>query len=171
VTMRSSEQAAALVGACMLVPQIVVVAFAPWVGRQAAWLGRRPLLLVGFGALAIRGALLATVSDPSALVAVQLLDGISAAVLAVLVPLVIADVTRGTGHFNLAQGAVGTAVGIGASLSPLLAGYATDHFGSATAFIALAGCATAGFISVLLFMPETGSERSASPECAKAGAT
>jgi MFS family permease len=85
-----------------------------------------------------------------------LLDGISATVLAVLVPLIIADVTRGTGHFNLAQGAVGTAVGIGASISPLLAGYTTDYYGGATAFLSLAGLATAGFLSVLLFMPETG---------------
>jgi len=51
------------------------------------------------------------------IVAAQLLDGISAATLGVLIPLVIADVTRGSGRFNLAQGAVGAAVGIGASAS------------------------------------------------------
>ena len=156
VTMRSSDSAAALVAACILVPQVVVAAFAPWVGRQAARIGRRPLLLLGFGALSIRGALLAWASSPYALVAVQLLDGVSATVLAVLVPLIIADVTRGTGHFNLAQGAVGTAVGIGASISPLLAGYTTDYSGSATAFLSLAALATAGFLAVLVFMPETG---------------
>ena len=156
LTMRSSDSAAPLVAACILVPQVVVAAFAPWVGRQAARVGRRPLLLVGFGALSIRGALLALVDSPQALVAVQVLDGVSATVLAVLVPLIIADVTRGTGHFNLAQGTVGTAVGIGASVSPFLAGYTTDYYGSATAFLGLAGLATAGFLSVLLFMPETG---------------
>ena len=47
----------------------------------------------------------------------QLLDGITAAVLGVMVPLMIADITRGTGHFNLGQGIVGTAIGIGASIS------------------------------------------------------
>jgi MFS family permease len=156
VTMRSSNSAAALVAACILVPQMVVAAFAPWVGRQAARIGRRPLLLLGFGALSIRGALLSWVGSPYALVAVQLLDGVSATVLAVLVPLIIADVTRGTGHFNLAQGAVGTAVGIGASISPLLAGYTTDYSGSATAFLSLAALATTGFLAVLVFMPETG---------------
>ena len=60
----------------------------------------------------------------------QLLDGITAAVFAVMVPLVVADLTRGTGHFNLGQGIVGTATGIGASLSATLAGYITDRFGS-----------------------------------------
>ena len=122
LTMRSSDSAAPLVAACILVPQVVVAAFAPWFGRQAARVGRRPLLLFGFGALSIRGAMLALVDSPQALVAVQVLDGVSATVLAVLVPLIIADVTRGTGHFNLAQGTVGTAVGIGASVSPFLAG-------------------------------------------------
>ncbi len=159
LTMRSSDSAAPLVAACILVPQVVVAAFAPWVGRQAARVGRRPLLLFGFGALSIRGALLALVDSPQALVAVQVLDGVSATVLAVLVPLIIADVTRGTGHFNLAQGTVGTAVGIGASMSPFLAGYTTDYYGSATAFLGLAGLATAGFLSVLLFMPETATPR------------
>jgi MFS family permease len=155
VTMRSGEWAAALVGACILVPQIVVAVLAPRIGRQATIRGRRPLLLIGFGALPLRGVFLAFVSDPDMLVAVQILDGISAAALAVLVPLVIADVTRGTGHFNLAQGVIGTAVGIGASISTTLAGYSADHFGTATAFVMLGGLATAGFFAVLAYMPET----------------
>ena len=156
VTMRSDEWAVALVGACLLVPQLVVAVFAPWVGREAVRIGRRPPLLLGFGALTLRGVLLAFTSSPYLLVAVQILDGISAAVLAVLVPLIIADATRGTGHFNLAQGTVGTAVGIGASLSTILAGYTYDHFGLVPAFLGLAGLAAAGFIAVLAFMPETG---------------
>jgi hypothetical protein len=156
ITMRSSDWAVALVGACILAPQLVVAAFAPWVGRQAVLRGRLPLLLLGFGALPVRGVLLAFVQTPEMLVAVQLLDGISAAVLGVLVPLIAADVTRGTGHFNLAQGVTGTAVGIGASLSTTLAGYAWDYFGIVPAFLGLAGVAAAGFIVVLAFMPETG---------------
>jgi predicted MFS family arabinose efflux permease len=68
---------------------------------------------------------------------------------------IIADVTRGTGHFNLAQGVIGTAVGIGASISTTLGGYASDHFGTAAAFLMLACLAAAGFFAVLAFMPET----------------
>jgi MFS family permease len=155
ITMRSSDWAAALVGACILAPQLVVATFAPWVGRQAVTWGRLPLLLLGFGVLPVRGVLLAFVQSPEMLVAVQLLDGISAAVLGVLVPLIAADATRGTGHFNLAQGVIGTAVGIGASFSTTLAGYAWDYFGVVPAFLMLAAIAAAGFFTVFACMPET----------------
>jgi MFS family permease len=119
-----------------------------------AW-GRRPILLIGFAALGCRGLLFATVHDPYLLVAVQVFDGITAAVFSVMVPLIVADVAFGSGHFNLAQGIVGTAVGIGASLSTVLAGYLSDRFGHAVAFSALSAAAFAGLILVLAFMPET----------------
>jgi predicted MFS family arabinose efflux permease len=155
VTMRSSQWATVLIAACIVVPQLVVAALSPWVGRRAQSWGRRPLLLIGFAALPVRGILFATVNDPNLLVAVQLLDGLTAAVFGVMVPLIVADVTRGTGHFNLGQGIVGTTTGIGASLSTTLAGYTSDHFGSESAFLGLAAVATLGLAAVWLLLPET----------------
>jgi MFS family permease len=99
--------------------------------------------------------LFAWVTDPEVLVVIQILDGITAAVFSVMVPLVVADLTRGTGHFNLGQGIVGTFVGIGASLSATLAGYITDRFGSPAAFMGLAAIAAIGFAVAWLLMPET----------------
>ena len=155
VTMRSAQWATLLIAACIVVPQLVVAVMSPTVGRQAEIWGRRPLLLIGFAALPIRGILFAFVSSPVLLVIIQLLDGITASVLAVMVPLVVADLTRGTGHFNLGQGIVGTATGIGASLSATMAGYMTDRFGSAAAFSGLGVIATFGLAVVWLSMPET----------------
>jgi len=155
VTMRSSRWATVLIAACIVVPQLVVAALSPWVGRHAQKLGRRPLLLLGFAALPVRGVLFAVVKDPNLLVLVQVLDGLTAAVFGVMVPLIIADLTRGTGHFNLGQGIVGTTTGIGASLSTTLAGYASDHFGSESAFLGLAVVATLGLAAVYLWLPET----------------
>ncbi len=155
VTMRSAHWATLLIAACIVVPQIVVAAVSPRVGATAQLWGRRPLLLIGFAALPIRGLLFAFVNDPVLLVVVQLLDGITASVLAVMVPLVVADLTRNTGHFNLGQGIVGTATGIGASLSATFAGFMSDRFGSGSAF---SGLALIGFfgLTVLWFaMPET----------------
>src|SRR6266581_1872236 len=117
--------------------------------------GRRPLLLLGFVALAIRGVLFATVSDPYLLVAVQVFDGVTAAVFSVMIPLIVADVAFGSGHFNLAQGIVGTATGIGASLSTVLAGYAADRFGSSVAFTGLAAIGAMALLLVWTVMPET----------------
>ena len=155
VTARSSQWAPVLIAACIIVPQAIVALMSPSVGRKAQAWGRRPLLLIGFGALAIRGLLFATVRDPYLLVAVQAFDGITAAVFSVMVPLIVADIAFGSGHFNLAQGIVGTAVGIGASLSTVLAGYVSDKFGSNVAFMGLAGVAALGLAMIWLVMPET----------------
>jgi MFS family permease len=155
VTMRSARWATVLIAACIIVPQIGVALFSPWVGRKAQAWGRRPMLLAGFAALCIRGMLFAGVANPYLLVAVQVLDGVAAAVMGVMVPLIIADVTRGTGRFNLAQGFIGSAVGIGASASTTLAGYLSDHFGSSIAFFGLAGIAAAGLAVAFAALPET----------------
>src|SRR5262249_54837364 len=93
--------------------------------------------------------------DPYLIVVVQILDGVCAAVLGVALPLVVADITRGTGRFNLGLGIVGSAVGIGAALSTTLAGYAIDHFGSSVAFFSLASIAGCGLALVWLLLPET----------------
>jgi predicted MFS family arabinose efflux permease len=155
VTTRSSQWAPVLIAACIVVPQAIVALTSPSVGRKAQQCGRRPLLLLGFAALAIRGVLFATVHDPYWLVAAQVFDGITAAVFSVMVPLIVADVAFGSGHFNLAQGVVGTATGIGASLSTVLAGYVSDVFGSSVAFTGLAGVAALGLALIWLVMPET----------------
>jgi MFS family permease len=155
VTMKSAHWATLIIAACIVVPQLVVAALSPWVGMRAQIWGRRPLLLIGFAALPIRGLLFASVTNPFALLAVQLLDGMTAAILAVMVPLVVADLTRGTGHFNLGQGILGTATGIGASLSATLAGYLSDRFGSPSAFASLAAVAFVGLALAWRMMPET----------------
>ncbi len=155
LTMRSSDWATVLIAACMVGPQLIVAAFSPWVGRQAQRWGRRPFILAGFAVLPIRGFLFATVSDPYWLVAIQLLDGLTGSVFIVMVPLTISDLTRGTGRFNLTQGLVGTMMGVGASLSPLLAGYLADAAGGSSAFLGLASIGAVGLLLVVLLMPET----------------
>ena len=98
-------------------------------------------------------------TDPHLVIAVQLLDGISAAVLGVMFPLVVADITRGTGRFSLGLGIVGSAVGIGASLCTMLAGYLVDHIGRGATFVTLAAVAPPGLALVCTLMPETAARR------------
>jgi MFS family permease len=155
MTTRSGEWATAFVAACILGPQFVVALISTRIGELAFRWGRRPVLLLGFAVLPLRGALLAYTKDPYMIVAVQLLDGLSGAVLGIVVPLVLADISRGTGRFNLAQGLAGSAVGIGAALSTTGAGYLADRLGMTTAFWGLAAIGVVGLFLVLIAMPET----------------
>jgi MFS family permease len=86
---------------------------------------------------------------------VQLLDGVGAGIFGAITPLVIADLMRGTGRFNVAQGAVATAQGVGASSSGLAAGLIVDHFGYSAAFASSAIVAAAAVGVLWRNMPET----------------
>ena len=156
VTRAAGSHANLVIAACIVVPQVIVALASPLVGRGAEAWGRRPVLLLGFLALPLRGALLALGGNlgPAWVVAVQALDGVSAAAMGVLMPLVAADLTRKTGGFSAALGVLGLAAGAGATLSTGLAGLAADRFGPAVALLALAG---AGIVATLgLFaVPET----------------
>jgi MFS family permease len=155
LAVRLPQTATLILSVCIFAPQFVVVAIAPAIGRRAETWGRRPLLVLCLLALAVRCAAFAATSQPALVIIVQLLDGISAATLGVLVPLVLADVMRGTGHYNLAQGVVGAAVGIGASLSTAVAGYISDYIGSSGTFLFMSAAAVMGFLLVTTLMPET----------------
>jgi MFS family permease len=125
------------------------------VGHYGDQHGRRPLLLVGFGALPIRAALMASSSDPTVLVIIQALDGLSAAALGVLVSGCVADITRHTGNFNLALGFIGIAMGIGGTISTAAAGIVADRFGTGTALLTLACIGLLAFVLFAFAMPET----------------
>lgn len=143
-----------IVSALIIVPQVIVALMAPWAGRRAK-LGRRPLLLVGFAALPIRALLFAWTTDPMILIAAQVLDGVSGTMLGVLTALIVADLTKGTGRFNLAQGFVGTMSGIGASLSTTLSSLVAGSLGRAAGFLGIAAVALAAVLLLWLLMPET----------------
>jgi MFS family permease len=143
-----------IVSALIIVPQVIVALMAPWAGRRAK-LGRRPLLLVGFAALPIRALLFAWTTDPIFLVAAQILDGVSGTMLGVLTALIVADLTKGTGRFNLAQGFVGTISGVGASLSTTLSSLVAGSLGRAAGFLGIAAVALAAVLLLWFLMPET----------------
>jgi MFS family permease len=144
-----------IVSALIMVPQVIVAIMAPWAGRRANTWGRRPLLLVGFAALPIRALLFAWTTNPTILIAAQILDGVSGTMLGVLTALIVADLTMGTGRFNLAQGFVGTISGIGASLSTTLSGLVAGSLGRAAAFLGIAAVALAAVLLLWLLLPET----------------
>ncbi|MGD0213287.1 MAG: MFS transporter [Terriglobales bacterium] len=141
--------------ACVVTTQFVITLIASWSGREAGAWGRKPVLLIAFGVLPIRGVLYTLTSSTPLLVAIQVMDGIGAGIFGVVSVLVIADLTRGTGRFNLTLGAITTAVGIGAALSQLIAGSIVHHMGFHAGFLFLSAVAAAAFAILYFFMPET----------------
>ena len=163
VTASMGDNVQLVIAACIIVPQAIVAMLSPWVGRTAELWGRRPILLLGFSALPLRALLFAGVSSPYLLVPVQMLDGVSAAVFGVMLPLIAADVAGGKGRYNLTIGLFGLAAGIGATLSTAVAGFIADRFGSAISFFGLAGAGALAVLLVWAAMPETRDVDEATP--------
>jgi predicted MFS family arabinose efflux permease len=118
-------------------------------------MGRRPILLVGFAAVPLRAVLLAFFPAALPLVVIQALDGVSAAVFGVMLPLIAADLTAKNGFLNMAIGALGLAAGIGATISTAFAGWIGEHVGEPMTFMVLAAAGSLSVILLWLGMPET----------------
>lgn len=149
--------------ACVITTQLVITLLASWSGQKAGTWGRKPLLLIAFGVLPVRAVLYTVTVSKSALVAIQILDGVGAGIFGVVSILVIADLTQGSGRFNLTLGAITTAVGIGASLSQVIAGSIVHHFSSNAGFLFLGAVASSAFAILYFFMPETRNQRFSHP--------
>ncbi len=152
LTKGRTRDAAPFMAAAVTVTQVVVTLTAVQVGRLCARWGARPLLLFGFGVLPIRGLLYTLTSSIPLLIAIQVLDGIANSIFGVASAILVADRTRGSGRFNLAMGAFGTVIGIGASLSNVTAGAIAQHAGFRVSFLALAGIAALAFLCFALFV-------------------
>ncbi|WP_285420228.1 MFS transporter [Pseudomonas sp. efr-133-TYG-5] len=149
------HMATPLTSACIVAAQLVMVPIALLVGAKADVWGRKPLLLAGFLILPLRGVLYVLSDDPWWLVAVQLLDGVGAGIFGALFPVVVKDLTQGTGHFNISLGALSTVFGLGAALSNSLAGFVVQAAGYSAAFLTLAAVAAAALLLLWLAVPET----------------
>ena len=149
------QEATAMMSSCIVAAQLVMLPIALLVGHTADSWGRKPLFLAGFVILPVRAALYILSDNSFWLIGVQLLDGVGAGVFGALTPLVIADIMRGTGRYNLAQDAIATVQGIGASLSGLAAGVIVDHFGYSAAFLTASAVAVVALAVFALGMPET----------------
>jgi len=170
---RRPELATLIVAGTTLLPQAIVAMISPWIGRTAQRSGRRPMLLLGWGLLPPQAVLYGTLPGPFTLLICQGLNGISGAVFGVMMTLVAADLTRGTGRFNLTLGILGVAIAIGASLSTAFAGVTVALFGGKAAYLGLALTGLCGLLLLWVGMPEThpGTVVAPEPTAEKIGAT
>jgi MFS family permease len=161
-----AKQAVLFTSGYMLASQLVFMIVAAVSGKLAGRLGRKPLFLFAFAALAARGVLYTVSHAPAALIAVQCMDGLGAGIFGVVGVLIIADLTKGSGRFNAAQGAIATAQGLGAFLSNSVAGYLAKTQGDDFTFYVLASIAVVGLAFFWVYMPETRDQQLASAEAA-----
>lgn len=162
------RSAAPFMSACIIVTQCVIALTAAVFGRLAGSIGRKPLLLLGFGALPVRGVLYALTHIPAVLIAIQLLDGLANSIFGVVSVLLLADRMRGKGHFNLAQGALAVCIGLGAATSNTFGGVLAHRFGFRASFLGLAAVALLALALLWTGVPET---LEPSPEAASAQGT
>ena len=141
--------------ACIVAAQLIMIPVAFLSGKWGNKWGRKPIFLIGFAILPIRGLLYILSDNPFYIVSVQLLDGIGAGIFGVLSVVVVADLTQGTGRYNLVLGAIATAHSIGASLSNVVSGYIVNAWGFSTGFVFLAAVAALAFAIFGLMMPAT----------------
>ena len=139
----------------VIVTQLVTIPIGLAVGRWAPRLPRKPIFLVGFAVLPVRGLLYLLADSPTTLMALQMLDGIGAGIFGVMLTLTVSDLTRGSGHFNFALGLGAACVGLGAALSNLVAGTVAHSAGYGTAFAVLTGIAAGALTLFAVAMPET----------------
>jgi MFS family permease len=163
VTKSLGKQASIVIAACIVLPQLLVAYASPHVGRLADRWGRRPVIALTFLAVPLRGVLLALFGGGAYLPLIQILDGVSAAGFGVLLPLMAADLTRGTERFTLCMGMFGLAAGFGATISTALAGYLADVYGNSFALWVLAAAGLSAVLLAVTALPETRTQTT-SPE-------
>jgi len=147
--------AALWLSAGVIVTQLVTIPIGLAVGRWAPTLARKPIFLIAFVVLPLRALLYLVAETPAAMIALQVLDGVGAGIFGVMLTLMVSDLTRGSGRFNLALGVSAVAVGAGAALSNLLAGAVASAGGYGMSFVTLAAIAAAALLLFGVAMPET----------------
>ncbi len=155
MTEASRSNGSIYMSACIIAAQLVMIPVAKFTGDRADGWGRRPIFLVAFAALIVRGLLYTVSPDPYWIVGVQLLDGIGAGIFGVLWVIVAADLTRGTGRYNLVLGAIATAVSLGSALSNFTAGYVVNWTSYPGGFLFLSAWAVVAFLVFYFGVPET----------------
>ncbi|MBR0968171.1 MFS transporter [Bradyrhizobium diazoefficiens] len=155
LALQDKNTGTSLMSACIVAAQLVMVPFAMLVGAKADHWGHKRFFLAALLILPLRAALYTLSDNPFWLVGVQLLDGVGAGIFGAIFPVIIADLMRNTGRFNVAQGAVITAQSIGAALSTTLAGFVVVGAGYSAAFLTLGAVAAIGAIVCVLALPET----------------
>ena len=148
------EHSALYLSVCIIIAQMTMVFIAPLAAKLSEY-GRKTILTVAFILVPVRALLFAWIDNKYALISFQVIDGIGAGIYGVISILMMADLGKGTGRFNLLQGTTYASIGLGVALSSILSGYMVKYFGYAGGFISLAGMGTVATLFLLFFVKES----------------
>jgi predicted MFS family arabinose efflux permease len=154
---------------CITIAQAVMIAVAPLASRLAER-GRKRLFLVAFVLVPVRALLFAFIDNKYALISFQVIDGLGAGIYGVLLIVMMADLGKGTGHFNLLQGTTYSAVGLGMAVSNVLGGFVVKQAGYPAAFMTLAGVGLLATVFFAHFVKEPRARRHDNPPPVEEGA-
>ena len=133
-------------GGMTVTVQLVMVgaaALVPWLAKR---LGNVSVLAIALALVAVRAALAFWSGALPVIGAIEILEGLSMGFAGVAIPALVVDIMSGSGHSNAGLGAVMTAYGAGAALSPALAGVVAQYAGFPAAFLTLGVVALTGLI-------------------------
>ena len=142
------------VAAYVMVAQVTMIPVALWAGSLCDKRGRRHLLVIACAALLARGVISALVAAPAWLIPAEVLDGVASGLLGVAVPVLVADLTWGSGRTQTALGTVNALQGVGGALSGVFSGVLVEWLSWTGAFLTLAACAAAA-LAVGIGLEET----------------
>ena len=149
-----SKYASMHVPAALFLTEMVMIPVC-YVAGKRAYLGRKPLLIIAYIFLFLRGFCFTFATNPDILVGLQVLDGISAGIFGLMLVLVISDLSLNTGRFNATLTTMGVLFTIVNGVAMLLFGLIASKVGYSFAFGTMAACAVIGGLLIWALVPET----------------
>ena len=131
-------------GVMTVVAQATMVGAALLAAPLARWRSHAFVMSVAMVIVILRCLLASTAVSWPVIVSVEVLEGLSMGLGGVAIPALVAEVMAGSGRASAGLGAVMTAFGAGAALSPLVAGEVAQWFGFPASFLALSVVAILG---------------------------
>lgn len=157
ISKQSAGAAAVQLPSSLLLTELVMIPVCFFASKQAR-MGRRPLLILSYAFLVLRGLGFTFIKTPAMMVSMQILDGISAGIFGLVMTLVIADFCRYNNRFNSTLAAMYMVLTLANGLSEFSSGVLANYFGFSTAFAILTAVAVVGLVIIVTLLAETREE-------------